>query len=199
MAAPGSRLSEEAGLKFQCIDEVQRGAQEVFTLLRDHQPDLLPYLNDVEEIRVLERREEEDGRVRIVNLWRGSAQKAPAAVRKFLSPDLLSWNDHALWHPDGPPRAEWRLEPKVGSSLFECDGTTSIVATGAGACEIRIAGDLRIYPERVPGVPRLLAGRLRSKIESFVVDMIVPNMQTMARGVTNYFDDRDSGRLEAQA
>ena len=29
---------------------------------------------------------------------------------KFLSPDLLSWKDHALWHSEPPLRAEWRLE-----------------------------------------------------------------------------------------
>jgi hypothetical protein len=62
-----------------------------------------------------------------------------------------------------------------------------------GGVQVKIDGDLNIYPERVPGVPRLLAGKLRSKIEAWVVDMIVPNLQTMARGVQAYFDDLASG------
>ncbi|RMG09016.1 MAG: hypothetical protein D6731_20685 [Planctomycetota bacterium] len=171
------------------MDDVGHPADQVFHLIRDRQPELVPYLSDVESIEVLEREDLDDGQVRIVNMWRGSARSAPAVVQKFLSPDLLSWKDHATWYPEGPPRAEWRLEPKIGSSLFECTGRTAIVAADEG-CRIEISGDLSVYPEKVPGVPRLLAGRLRSKIEAFVVDMIVPNLQTMARGVQNFLDDQ---------
>ena len=178
-------------MRFECVDDVGHGAEEVFLLLRDAQPSLVPYLNDVEEIVVTERREEA-GVVHITNLWKGSANKAPALVQKFLSPDLLSWRDHATWH-DGEERyASWRLDPKVGGRLFECSGKTTISAAGPGKCRIKIQGDLRVYPERLPGVPRLLAGKLRGKIEAFVIEMLVPNMQTMARGVQAYLDDKAS-------
>lgn len=183
---------------FQCIDDVRHPVDAVFHLLRDDMPSLVPYLADVESIEVLESKELGEGKLNIINLWKGSATKAPKMVQKFLTPDLLSWKDHALWHPAGPRRAEWRLEPKRGGSLFECTGTTKIEEKGEGHCQIRIDGDLRIYPERLPGVPRLLAGKLRSRIESFVVAMVVPNMQTMAQGVRAYFDDKASGRLETQ-
>jgi hypothetical protein len=163
---------------------------KVLILVRDEMPKLVPYLNDVEEILVLEKREEADA-VHYDNLWRASSNSAPVMVRKFLSPELLSWRDIARW-PQGKTHAEWRLEPKVGSSLFECTGTTSLIEVPGGV-QFKIEGDLNIYPERVPGVPRLLAGRLRSKIEAWVVDMIVPNLQTMARGVQAYFDDLASG------
>ena len=147
---------------------------------------------DVEEIVVLEEERRPDGTLRLVNLWRGSANKATKVVQKFLSPELLSWKDHAVWHED-PRHAQWRLEPKIGGSLFECSGKTSVLEVAPGRCQIKVEGDLRVYPERLPGVPRLLAGRLRSSIESFVVDMLVPNMQTLARGVQAYFDDLKAG------
>jgi nitrogen fixation protein len=177
-------------VRFQCEDEVGHPVAKVFALIRDDMPALVPYLNDVEEIVVVERKDEGEGRMRILNLWKGSSSKAPRVVRKFLSPDTLSWKDHALWHSDVPRRAEWRLEPKVGGSLFECLGTTSLIEKGPQSTLIRIEGNLDIYPERLPGVPRLLAGKSRGKIESFVVAMLVPNMQTMARGVQAYFDDQ---------
>ena len=185
-------------MQFQCLDDVSQPAQKVFELLRDHQQDLVPYLNDVEEIIVLERKDQDGGKVNIINLWRGSNAKAPAVVQKFLSPDLLSWKDHAVWHTEPPLRAEWRLEPKIGGSLFECDGVTTMLENGEGACKIQVKGDLRIYPERMPGVPKFLAGRLKSKIEAFVVRLLVPNLQTMALGVQAYFEDKASGRLETQ-
>jgi len=175
-------------VRFECVDEVRHSANKVFLLIRDEMPSLVPYLDDVQEIVVTQRREEGTS-VHITNLWKGSADKAPKLVQKFLSPELLSWKDHATWHQGEVCYATWRLEPKVGGRLFECSGKTSIRETTPGACEIQIQGDLRIYPERLPGVPRLLAGKLRGKVESFVVNMLVPNMQTMARGVQNYFDD----------
>jgi hypothetical protein len=176
-------------MKFEVEDDVSHPRDDVYGLIRDDMPLLLPYLNDVDAIIVLESKQEEGG-LRILNEWRGSAAAAPAVVRKFLKPETLSWKDHAFW-PEGGYRAEWRLEPKVGGSLFDCSGTTSVLAGDTpGACKIRIQGNLNVYPERLPGVPRLLAGRMRGKIESFVVGMILPNMQTMSRGVQGYFDDK---------
>lgn len=178
-------------MQFQCTDEVGHDIEEVFKLVRDDMTALVPYLNDVEEIKVLERKDEPGG-IRIVNVWRGSTSKAPSIVQKFISPELVTWNDHAFW-PKDKRLAEWRLEPRIGGRLFECKGTTEVIpGSGPGRCKIQIKGDLNIYPERLPGVPRLLAGTVRSKIEEFVVGMIVPNLQTMARGVQGYFDDKKS-------
>ncbi|MBL4844364.1 MAG: hypothetical protein JKY65_02455 [Planctomycetes bacterium] len=175
-------------MRFECVDDVRHSAAEVFILIRDEMPSLVPYLDDVQEIVVTARREEGTS-VHITNLWRGSSAKAPKVVQKFLSPDLLSWKDHATWHEGEIRYATWRLEPKMGGRLFECSGKTSILEINEGSCQIQIQGELRIYPERLPGVPRILAARLRGKIESFVVKMLVPNLQTMARGVQAYFDD----------
>jgi hypothetical protein len=183
---------------FQCIDEVRHPVETVFHLLRDDMTSLVPYLSDVEAIEVLECKDLGDGKLNIINLWKGSSAKAPRMIQKFLTPDLISWKDHAVWHSEGTRHAEWRLEPKHGGSLFECTGTTRIEEKSPGVCQIRIDGDLRVYPERLPGVPRILAGKLRTRIESFVVAMVVPNLQTMATGVQAYFDDKASGRLETQ-
>ena len=182
-------------MQFQNIDTVAHPVEAVFALLKDEMELIVPYLPDVEEIVVVEKEARDDGTLRIVNMWRGSSGKAPKVVQKFLSPDLLSWKDHAIWHSDVPRHAEWRLEPKVGGKLFECDGKTYVEEVGPGKTQIKVMGDLRVYPERLPGVPRLLAGRVRSHIESFVVDMLVPNMQTLARGVQAYFDDKQSGAI----
>lgn len=182
------RVATLTRMDFQCTDEIGHPVDAVLRLLRDDMPSIVPYLNDVEEIRVLERREEPGG-LRLVNLWRASTSAAPAVVQKFITPDLVSWNDHAFW-PAGASRAEWRLEPRVGGTLFECTGVTTVLPGARdGSSRLEIKGTLRVYPERVPGVPRLLAGTVRPKVESFIVSMIVPNMKTLARGVQGYLDD----------
>lgn len=178
-----------ARMDFECTDDVGRPGDAVYELIRDRMESIVPYLADVEEIRVLERKDEPGG-LRLVNQWRASMDQAPSVVRKFLTPDVVSWKDHAFW-PKDARRAEWWLEPRVGGKLFECTGTTTVLPGPTDAtCRIHVKGKLGIYPERLPGVPRLLAGAIRSKIESFVVSMIVPNMQTLARGVQGYFDDQ---------
>ena len=178
---------------FENVDAVDHPVEEVFHLLRDDMTSLVPYLPDVQEIVVLEREDQAGGSVRIVNLWRGSGSQVPALVQKFMKAEWLSWKDHAVWHTEGTRRAEWRLEPNVGGKLFECTGQTSVLEDGPGRTRIKIQGDLRVYPERFPGVPRLLAGKVRGSIESFVVGLLTPNMKTMARGVQRFFDDQKRG------
>jgi len=187
-------------VRFENVDQVGHPIESVFHLVRDEMPKLVPYLNDVESIVVETFETRADGKIECVNVWHGSDGKVPALVRKFLKPDALCWTDYAVWTDDAsdrPRRAEWRLEPRIGANLFTCTGTTSVIPDGEGACQIKIEGDLQVYPERLPGIPKLLAGKVRGKIESFVVALLVPNMQTMALGVQNYFDDEQSGRLDS--
>lgn len=175
-------------MEFECADEVGYPLEQVFALVRDDMPALRPFLPDVDEITVLERKDEPDG-VRLINLWRASSRSVPSVVQRFVSADLLCWKDHAFW-PRELREARWRLEPKVGGTLFECTGTTALLpGAREGTTKIRVRGDLRVYPERLPGVPRFLASRVRGTIEKFVVDMLVPNMSSMAKGVRGYFED----------
>jgi hypothetical protein len=176
-------------MDFECVDDVGYPLEDVYKLVRDDMTALVPYLKDVEEIRVVERKDEGTG-LRIVNVWRGSMSAAPSVVQKFITPDLVTWTDHAFW-PHDKKQAEWRLEPRVGGKLFECTGTTSLVpGLAEGTCRIQIRSRLNVYPERLPGVPRLLAGTVRGRIEGFIVDLIRPNLQTLSRGVRGYFDDK---------
>lgn len=176
-------------MRFEAVDEVRHPRERVFHLIRDDMTSLVPYLPDVDVIEVLERRDE-PGKVVIVNLWRGSQDRVPGAIKKFISRDTLSWKDHAVWDSEGR-HADWRLEPHVGKGLFECSGRTTVLP-GADdrSCRIQIQGELRVYPDRLPGVPGFLGRSIGGTVEKFVVDMLVPNMRKMASGVQRYFDER---------
>jgi hypothetical protein len=179
-------------MDFECTNDVAYPLDAVHRLVRDDMPAIVPYLKDVEEIRVLDRKDEPTG-VRITNLWRGSASAAPSIVQRFVTPDMVTWTDHAFWRNDRP-QAEWKLEPRVGGRLFECTGTTTVLpGAREDACRIQIKGRISVYPERLPGVPRLLAGTIRGKVEEFVVGMIVPNLRSLSVGVQGYFDAKRKG------
>ncbi len=168
-------------MRINVSDELPLPAEDVFLLIRDRMPELVPFLHDIEGITVTERVEDGDS-VRIVNLWQGSMDKVPKPVMKFAKPELASWNDHAVW-TTSDRTARWRLEPRVGARVFECHGTTKIVEIDAHRSRLVLDIDLTIHPDRVPGVPKLLARRFGGRVESFIAGLLTPNMKNLAGSI----------------
>jgi hypothetical protein len=168
-------------MKIHVSDDLPLPADEVFHLVRDRMPELVPFLHDVEDITVTSRTDEGDT-VHIVNLWRGSMDRVPRPVQKFLKPELASWNDHAVW-TTADRKATWRLEPRIGAQVFECHGTTQIQETDGDGCRLVLDIDLQIHAERVPGVPKLLARKFRGRIEETIAGMLTPNMRNLSTSI----------------
>jgi len=170
-------------MRIQVSEMLPLSAEEAFLLIRDNMSKLVPYLFDVEEIRVTDRREEGD-QVHIVNLWQGDMTRVPGGVRKFVKRDLFSWTDYATWTTT-TRSATWRLEPRVGARAFDCSGTTSLIEEGE-SCRLEMDIDLVIHPGNVPGVPKFLARRFQPQIESAIRTQIEPNMKNLAVSVRAY-------------
>ena len=64
---------------------------------------------------------------------------------------------------------------------------TTIVDLGDGKTELHLSFSLTIYPEKVPGVPRLLAGKAKPMIEGLVEKMIAPNLTSLGKGINEYY------------
>jgi hypothetical protein len=158
-------------------------AQEVFLLLRDDMPALVPYLHDVASITVTSRRDEPDA-VHLVNLWQGDTAAIPGPIRKFARPELFSWNDHASW-TTANRTARWRLEPRVGARVFDCQGVTSVHERGATS-HLQMDIDLVIHADAVPGVPKLVARRLQPQVEMAIERQLTPNMRRLAESIRAY-------------
>src|SRR5437773_1440734 len=83
----------------------------VFATYRDRLPELVPYLPNIREIKVLEREEKpggQEGHLRLLNLWRASAD-IPKVAQAVLKPEALAWKDHAHWN-ENDWTCEWRVE-----------------------------------------------------------------------------------------
>lgn len=164
----------------------------VYPTLRDDMSELLPYLPNVDEVEVIERHPPEDGTQRIVNKWFGNNESAPAAVRKLVSRDMITWIDHALWK-DAESHVEWRMETVKFDGLFDCSGVNHFDDVGDGQTRIRITGSIQIYPDRIPGVPRFLARKLQGPIERYMIDSITPNLAAMPSAIQRYLDSKNAG------
>ena len=173
-------------MKINVSEPLPMPAEEVFHLLRDHMPKLVPYLYDISRIEVTDRVEEGEV-VRLTNHWWGDLNSVPRPVRKFASQDLVSWKDHATW-TTSTMSASWWLEPRLGGRIFECKGTTSVHATGETS-ELHMDINLQIHAQNMPGVPTFLAKRFTPQIEATIAKQITPNMKNMAVSIRRYAAD----------
>jgi hypothetical protein len=156
--------------------------------------DIVPFLPNIAAIETLEKRKQRNGTWRIVRRWRAKAEQVPSLVRPFLAEELLQWLDHALWVP-AEYKVEWRQEPEYrpAAGLYECHGTNFFLPDEQDpeqtSC-VRITGSLRVYPEKLPGVPAFLARRVAPQVEKFIVHLIEPNLAELARGLEAYLDQQ---------
>ncbi|MBW2254838.1 MAG: hypothetical protein JRI25_09625 [Deltaproteobacteria bacterium] len=177
-------------MRFAFEETIHHPIDRVYPVLRDRLSEMVPFLESVDSIELLSRTEEADGRLRLLNVWQGNALQAPTVVRPFVTRDLIKWKDHAVWN-DPENRVEWRFEAFHLDQLFDAQGANIFTAASDRSTCIEISGSLDVYPERVPGVPRLVARRFGPRIESFVIGLITPNLAQLPGAVEAFLDRED--------
>lgn len=160
-------------------DTLSHDPDEVYALVRDEMPKLLPYMPDVESLVQDSYARESDTRVRIVNTWTAK-QKIPSAAQRFLPKDILTWKDKALWKDD-ERLVEYRLE----GFGYEVDGTTRFEAVPGGT-RIKVAATFTIHPEKFK-IPRMVFKRVFPHVEGVVKKGIQPNLTALAKGLKEYY------------
>jgi len=165
---------------------IRHPQEKVYGAYRDRLPEIAAYIPDVKEIRV-ESREDRDGEVTIHNIWIAD-RDVPLFARAFLKPDMLEWDDYAEWK-DAESRVYWKLRLRVFTDSVTCSGTNTFEAASDGTTKVRLEGDLDIDVKSIPGVPRMLAGGLKPKVEKFIVSLITPNLQKVNESLQQFLDE----------
>mgnify|MGYP002633954990 CR=1 FL=1 len=160
-----------------------------FGAYRDRLSDIVPYLADIKEVRVLSRKEA-PGSVTLHNLWVAD-REIPTFAKGFLKPHMLQWDDHAEWR-DQERRCHWRLETFFKDGVL-CSGTNTFLAIDPQTTRVVLEGELLIDLNKIPGVPRLLARRVGPQVEKFIVGLISPNLQKVNDSLQKFLDDQASG------
>ena len=160
----------------------------VYELVRDDVEKLVPYMPNIEEIT--SKSSERDGStLKVTRGWRAKAE-VPRMAQKFVKPELFAWDDIATWDDD-ERSVEYYLESAVANDLYDAKGKNLWVELGEDKMELRIQCSVTIYPERLPGVPRMLAGKVKPMIESLVGKMLKPNLTSLGDGINRYFAERE--------
>jgi hypothetical protein len=174
-----------------CYDElVTYPVSRVYPVLRDELVQLPPYLPGVDRIELIEREALSEGRTRIDNKWFGNSSSAPPPVRPFITGEMTTWIDHALWQ-DEQKKVEWTFETVWFGKLYDCSGVNYFEDAGEGKTRIRLTGTIQVYPERVPGVPKLLARRLRPQVEKYLIQAVTPNLAQLPKALQAFLDTSD--------
>lgn len=174
-------------MNFQTEDTIAHPAERVLDIMIQRIEAIVPYLPNIERIDTLETKQLRDGRQRIIRRWEAKKDQLPATLRPFISSEWLAWTDDALWTPT-EYKVDWSLSTKLGH-LYDCAGTNYLAPDAAAPqkrTRIRITGNLTVYPDRLPGIPALLTRRLAPVAERFIIDLITPNLTSVAKGLDRY-------------
>ena len=111
--------------------------------------------------------------------------------------DSLAANVVGFCLADGTPGGAlelsmWRyLKATPGRRVLSADARRRAIDTiDEGSTRVVLAGDLEIDVKSIPGVPRLLAGRLKPQVERFIVSLITPNLEQVNTSLGRFLDDQ---------
>lgn len=176
-------------MKFTVIDELAFPRDQVFHAHRDKLPEMVPFMPNVEKIEV-KSREEDDELVHLVNVWHAAETEVPALARAFVTPDLLRWTDRATWNEE-EHTTDWEIELGFLPGAITCRGHNTFEEFD-GLTRITMEGELLIDASKIPGVPRMLAGKIGGVVEKFVVNLVEPNMRETNKIVARYLGGEEA-------
>ena len=81
-----------------------------------------------------------------------------------------------------------RARLRGGQTVAKGRVSGKIEAAGDDATQIRLTGSLQVYPERLPGVPRILARRVGPAVEKWLMNMVTPNLARLPRAIQALLD-----------
>ncbi len=177
-------------MHFSIGDRIPHPRERAYVAMRDRMVDFVPYLPNVKEIRVLERKDLGGGRLYIVNEW-VSDYEVPLAIRPILKPHMLQWIDKVTW--DGGSKSwRWEFEYPHFRGALKCSGTNRMRAVSERETEIEIGGDLELDLTRIPGVQGFLGRLLAPRVEKFIVGTITPNLRATDQALARYLEENEA-------
>ena len=175
-------------MKLEADAQIPFPREVVFSAYRDRLTELVPHLPNVAAIAV-ESREETNGRTKFVNKWTAKAD-VPTVLKGIISADAISWIDRAEWDSDAWTCA-WETEPSVFTNNVKCGGVNTFYEEN-GKTRLEIRGELQVDPKGIPGVPNFLASRVAPAAEKFIVNLIRPNLISVAGGLDSFLKSDQS-------
>ena len=173
-------------MDFNVPQTINHPLDMVYVAYRDRLADMVPYLPNVDELRVESREQTERG-IALVNFWKVSGG-LPRAVRPLFKEGAMTYLDHADWD-DAEQRVRWWFEMGMFPEAVDCRGVNYFrPGPTEGTTIVELTGALTVDLAKVRGVPRFLRG-LAPKVESFVIGRVKPNLTSVGAAVGRFLDE----------
>lgn len=172
-------------MRIESKDVIDHPASEVYPLVRDNMQAIVPYLPNIERIDTLKVERKSPTELAVFNHWTPKVD-IPSIVKKFVKPELFSWDDEALWRDD-KNLVEYKISGKLAKDAYTCSGVNYFTPVDGGKTELRVTFNLEIYPDKIPGVPRFLGGKVLPVLEDIIRKTLEPNLTSLAKGLKGYF------------
>ncbi len=160
----------------------------VWKTYRDHLPELAVVMPTVESITVM-KREEKKSELYLENIWKLSAG-IPNVIRKIIPQNLFSYKDQAIWKQD-----DWICyfieTPVDDSDIYICKGRNTFLDINDKTV-LEISFELIIDPQKIPGIPYIIAKGLVKKIEPIISQEVAKNLEKTARHVEAFIQKNNS-------
>jgi hypothetical protein len=177
-------------MEFRIAEIIRHPRERVYCAYRNHLTDLVSYLPNVDSIETLEREQTDQG-IRMLNRWKINAA-IPRVVRPFLHEKMMTYLDQANWL-DQEHKVNWRNEIGLFPEAIDCHGTNFFnEGPHPDTTEVALTGRLDIDLSGIRGVPRMLHG-FAPKVESFILNLVRPNLVAVARAVGRFLDEGGFG------
>lgn len=154
----------------------------VYATYRDKLLELAVQMHNVKKV-VLKSRQDQNHIVRQIYEWHGKSD-IPVMLRAFLSEDLLTWTDLAVWR-ETEFTTDWQIQPHVFSEAVVWSGKDRYLEEGSGT-RVESKGELKVDSGRLKGVPGFLAGQIGHLAEEMLAKQAEPNFVEMGQCVQSY-------------
>ena len=176
-------------MKLSHSDNIPAHAEEVFNIVKNDLPSLVPYLPSVKKIVLLEHKSLKNNKEKIINHWFADIEM-PKLLAKFISNDLLSWKDTATWDQQAM-KVKYHLESFVANDLFTAKGCNEFKVVDDDNMELVVTCEVTLNPDQIPGVPKLMKKTLAPLIEAVIEKMLQPNLESLGLGLKSYLQEQE--------
>jgi hypothetical protein len=169
-------------------DIIDAPQEIVFNLVKNNLTEICTYLGNIESIEKISVQAVDADHTKIVNHWQAKVD-LPLLIKKFLSKELVSWKDTAIWDNKNF-EVRYELSSFVATDLFIAKGHNSFKAINGNQTELTLTCDVTIHADKVPGIPRMVAAKALPIIEGVIEKMLKPNIANLATGIRLYLADQ---------
>jgi hypothetical protein len=173
---------------FKTLIVAKHAPDLVWKTVRDRLPELIRFIDDIDEVTIGKRKSRPDGSIFLINEWRAKI-RIPSMLSSVITKDMLVWTDKAEWR-EKTHECHWQIETHFRPEIIVCEGTTSYQpAMGGRGTRVAFQGMLEVKrPELLP-VPNSLRRVVARGLESFIASLIPKNFHKLINALNRLLED----------